>query len=971
MIRDFGQAGGGAPPDYDICIVGSGPAGMSLAVELADSGLAVAVLESGKLKTAPASDALRAVTSEGIAIKEWSRERVFGGTSSTWAGLSAPLDPIDFAPRPFLQRPGWPIARQTLLPYYERAALRFRFAPLRLYGGQGFGALKSRGDAVLSWRELDEKIFLACSEPQHFGKEHRAAVEGQGVDLWLDATVLRLEGASGGSSGGGGTGPHASRSPRVARAVLRSSQGRSGTLAARVFVLATGGIENARLLLASQDLCSAGLGNEHDQVGRGLMNHPKNYSGVIRLTKPVTELPYHFGCLYHGYAGYAGLRLNEARQSQQQLLNSYVRFEPLFPWSGNRGVEAFVLLVKRSRGLLSAWKERQRGEVVAMRDYSETGDDSDLQNERKSVLGWIGVGVLVLVNAVTVARYLASRLLQGRAPVIHQVRLRNFMEMEPHPENRVVLGDKTDAFGQALPVVRHQTTALDRRSLVALHAALADELRRNGFGTLDTRLATLADGAAWPIDQDASHHIGTTRMGDDPATSVVNADCRLHGADNVFVAGASVLPTSGCANPTFTLVALAIRLADHLRVDVFRLPPSPSASAVPPAHTAPAALRAAGAGGAMSAAGAAGTPAAPSTARGSSGARASAGRRVLVFGAGKRVQTDVLPALAALSGTCTLASLFARSDKSVTAGGQQYLARSIQDLRAEDLHPGDLVYIAVSKASVPGVLARLLRHDVSQIDLLIDTPVLLFKHAGHARSFAAFRRVSVAEDCATLPWIETVRAASAGPLGELRSVRFDRSAWRYHGLALIKTLLGDSHIVRARRRRTGPKAATVEVMLERGGAGTLIEPRDYAAGHFVLTGSRGSVTDAAGATGAAGKAGVQRIEMVVSGGLCTGFRIGDVQTKLSPAEQQLLGPASSAHTLTSRMEDLKRVGLYRLLAALAAGGDGYSLEDGLDDMAVDSWLEKAGRYRATPFTRIGAGPARAWMGAMTKLVGRA
>jgi choline dehydrogenase-like flavoprotein len=172
----------------------------------------VAVLESGRLKPAAAADALRAVRSEGIEIKTWSRERVFGGTSTTWAGLSSPLDPIDFSSRPFLRRPGWPIARESLVPYWERAALRFRFAPLALYGPQGFGALKSRGDLSLAWRDLDEKIFLACSEPQDFGREHREAVEGRDVDLWLDATVLGLE-------RGAGTGEAAAPRRRRPRAV--------------------------------------------------------------------------------------------------------------------------------------------------------------------------------------------------------------------------------------------------------------------------------------------------------------------------------------------------------------------------------------------------------------------------------------------------------------------------------------------------------------------------------------------------------------------------------------------------------------------------------------------------------------------------------------------------------------------------------------------------------------------------------
>ena len=135
------------------------------------------------------------------------------------------------------------------------------------------------------------------------------------------------------------------------------------------------------------------------------------------------------------------------------------------------------------------------------------------------------------------------------------------MEMEPRPENRVELGTAVDPNGQPTALVRHDCSALDRRSLVELHDVLRTELSAAGFGELETDLAT-AD--PWPITQDASHHMGTTRMGTDPAVSVVDPECRVHGVENVWMAGASVFPTSGCANPTFTIVALAIRLAETL-----------------------------------------------------------------------------------------------------------------------------------------------------------------------------------------------------------------------------------------------------------------------------------------------------------------------------------------------------------------------------------------------------------------------
>ena len=568
MIRDLDQVSA-ALPEVDVAIVGSGPAGMTLARELAGAGLSIMVLESGLRRVTARGDALRATEHEGIAIKEYSRERVLGGSSSTWAGLSSPMDAIDLVPRPWLQSSGWPLARDELLPLWQAAAERYRFAPLSRYEPGGFDEVKASGAPPPRWDELEEKVFLAADPPQDFGAEHADVFERPGVELLLDATLLSL------SSDG------AADAVRSARLVTRSGQ--QHELRARVFVLAAGGIENTRLLLLSTDGCAAGLGNERDQVGRWFMNHPKNYHGVITLAEPVRELPWHFGCMAGGHAGYAGLRLSDEAQARDGLLNSYVRFEPLFPWSDSEGVEAFVLMAKKSGALLSAFKRRNKGKVTSLRDYSETGDDSELQNARKTAWQRLGLVGRVLLEAPSVARYVHSRLREGRAPLVNRVRLRNFMEMEPQPEQRVVLGQAKDLNGSPLPRVMHAPSERDRRSMAAVHEALARELQRNGFGRLDGALRP--DASPWPIDQDASHHMGATRMGADPATSVVNADLRLHETDNVYLAGASVFPTSGCANPTFTLVALSIRLAAHLKARLG----VPSGAGATPASASPSA----------------------------------------------------------------------------------------------------------------------------------------------------------------------------------------------------------------------------------------------------------------------------------------------------------------------------------------------------------------------------------------------
>lgn len=549
MIADLSKSAAELP-EYDLCIVGSGPAGATVAAELAGQGLSICVLESGRLRVTRHGDALKQVESTGIHIKDHSRERVLGGASTTWSGLSSPLDETDLVPRPWLRHSGWPISGSELFPYYEQAAERYRFPATSLFGPAGLGALRGPGVFAPEWQSLEEKTFLACSDPQDFSQEVREIYERGDVDLYLDATVLHLEGQT--TEAGG---------QRVSAANLRSRDGAEHRLRARVFVLGTGGIENARLLLNSRDLCAAGLGNERDQVGRYLMNHPKNYHGIVHLTDPVEDVPYFFGSLHKGYAGYAGLRLQPHIQAERELLNSYVRLEPLFPWSDSEGIEALVLLVKRSTFFFKRWKKQREDQVVSLLDYSETGDDSELQNERKGVLGWIGLGFTILFDAPKVARYLFHRL-SGARPQIRRVRLRNFMEMEPSPENRVTLSETRGPYGQPLPAVHHECTENDRRSMLALHEHLVEEFPRVGIGRLET---TLAEEQPWPICQDASHHMGTTRMGTDPATSVVRPDLRLHEVENVYLAGASVFPTSGSANPTYTIVALSIRLAEHLR----------------------------------------------------------------------------------------------------------------------------------------------------------------------------------------------------------------------------------------------------------------------------------------------------------------------------------------------------------------------------------------------------------------------
>jgi hypothetical protein len=308
---------------------------------------------------------------------------------------------------------------------------------------------------------------------------------------------------------------------------------------------------------------------------------------------------------------------------------------------------------------------------------------------------------------------------------------------------------------------------------------------------------------------------------------------------------------------------------------------------------------------------------------------------VLVIGAGKRVETDVLPALLASGGRWRVRRVLARSARRIELAGRTFEVAALDTLAQADLDACALVHVAVSKDQVPAVLARLLRLDVSRTDLLLDTPVLLLKHLAHARRLTAFRNVRVAEDIVELPWLEVARAAAGAP----REALFDRSAWRYHGVALVKALLGP--LARARRHGRG-RGARLEFEAAGGGRATIVEPRDYAAGRLRITGERGSVTDSAqwAADGAT------LLETLEEDGQCAGFRAGEHVVRLDAHERWVFGTLCAGESVTARTEDCKRVGLLRMLRAMHAGRGGYALEQGLDDMAVDAVLEKLGRWRA-------------------------
>jgi hypothetical protein len=321
-------------------------------------------------------------------------------------------------------------------------------------------------------------------------------------------------------------------------------------------------------------------------------------------------------------------------------------------------------------------------------------------------------------------------------------------------------------------------------------------------------------------------------------------------------------------------------------------------------------------------------------------------KRLLIIGSGKRVRETAFPALHRASSAFVVQRVFARTKKSIDVGAKRYDVEPIAALDARVLADADLVYVAVGKDAVPQVLAHLVALDASRVDLLIDTPVVRFKHFRHTALLARFRNAWVAEDCAYLPWFDTIRAAcERGAIGELERVVFHRSAYAYHGLASAKTLFASDSIVRGRRTRTANGTALRALELRGGGRVEIVEPRDYSVGYIVLQSQRGIASDHTAVNASA-----IAFEALARGDRCLGFRIGDVETKLDDDEVELARGDHAEASITARMEAMKRVGFLRLLRAIAERRGAYPIAAGIDDMVVDYYLEKLGFWRSNALT---------------------
>ncbi|MCE9646576.1 MAG: GMC family oxidoreductase [Chloroflexi bacterium] len=508
----------------DLCIVGAGAAGISLAREFIGMDLRVILLEGGGNDFDHRNQFMYRgeISGRPYLSPEFTRRRQFGGTTVTWSGRCRPLDELDFEGRPWVRHGEWPFSKAHLDPYFERAHTICEAGPYDYTAD-----LPASGLDLQASPELNIKLFQ-FSPPTNFKETYGGdLVKSTNIQVYTHANLVRMA---------------LDKDARTLSSLhCMTLQKKSFKVTARAYVLATGGLEVPRLLLASRDCQAHGIGNANDLVGRFFMEHPHITSGVA------SSLPQSIGADF--------LKLNyEIRQRNLGTLASFGLSDEKLKQEKLLNASAFF--VKRP-----AYKLSDSYFSQAMADFMEVNDI--LRHATAPAPRLFRALVKCLQGAPEILSA-SSQIVRHKLRPAYQWGIRMQLETVPNPESRVLLSEKRDALGMPRIDLRWKMTGQDLQSFHGFEEILYAALPKLGIQA--RRFAHAVDADGWPVTlQVGKHHMGTTRMDDNPRLGVVDRHSRVHDTTNLYIASSSVFPSSGMANPTLTIVALALRLADRLK----------------------------------------------------------------------------------------------------------------------------------------------------------------------------------------------------------------------------------------------------------------------------------------------------------------------------------------------------------------------------------------------------------------------
>lgn len=532
----------------NICIIGGGPAGITLALELAKTGKSILLLESGGETSGEQAQALNAgeVTDETLhSPPDKYRQRVLGGGTSIWGGRCVPFDPIDFDARDWIDHSGWPIGYDDVERHYAAAnawceAGDYEY-DARLAAPGGMRPLL-RG---FTPAHFDTNGIERFSCPTDFGSRYRARLDSApNVRVLLAATVTRLRTARDGS--------------RIDGLDVRNDLDNRFSVEADQFVLAIGGMETPRLLLTSDDVHTGGIGNANDLVGRFYMCHIAGTIGSLRVNGGSDAVWHGYDLAADGTYCRRRMALRPQVQASHGLGNAVFRLH-----------HPRIADPRHGTGPLSAI-------FLAQRFISYEYAKRLVSDVPPSPLTWLRHGMNAIVDSPSTVRFLlnwlkARTLADRKFPsVIIRPRTNLFSldfhaEQVPNPDSRIGLGMGTDRFGNRQLRVDWRYCRQDVETVATSFDLLRQDLADQSIGQLtlapdetDIEAAVRRDGAY------GGHHIGTARMGSSARTGVVDQNGKVFGVSNLYIAGSAVFPTSSQANPTLTIVAMSVRLAEHI-----------------------------------------------------------------------------------------------------------------------------------------------------------------------------------------------------------------------------------------------------------------------------------------------------------------------------------------------------------------------------------------------------------------------
>ncbi len=490
----------------DICIIGAGAAGISMALEWMNTPYKVILLEGGGFEYDEQVQELYAGKETGqhyFPLKSI-RLHYFGGTTGHWAGWCAEFDEIDFKKRDWIPRSGWPITLNDVKPFYPRAQKYLEV------GADDFTTAHwQQKDPTLKPFPLNEnKVWSKMwqfSPPTRFGTKYRdTIVNARNIHLYTYANVVDITADENVS--------------RIKEVTTKNHAGKQHTVRAKYFILACCSVQNARLLLSANKQAPKGLGNDYDHVGRYFMEHLEIKTSSLWLADPADVKLYmmDFGVT----KARAELAISEKMQAQYKILNGTSSLSPLE-------------IAENQPAFIEVWTDDKDAMGKALKKFNPNAKPKHLNIPK-------GFKAFQLFTR---------------------------MEQAPNPDSRITLDTEKDALGMPRAKLNWVLTPLEKNSLRMINTIIGQEVGRVSMGRVKV-YDYLQDekDESWPSFTGGGwHHMGTTRMSDDPKQGVVDANCKLHNLSNLYVAGASCYVTASAVNPTLTLISLTIRLADHLK----------------------------------------------------------------------------------------------------------------------------------------------------------------------------------------------------------------------------------------------------------------------------------------------------------------------------------------------------------------------------------------------------------------------